>query len=412
MRKNFTLLELILVVFILGLIASSALLVVDDFEDQGRYDETKERLITLRRAIAGPDNLLVGDELVESGYISDTNALPTSVNDLFEDPGVSGWNGPYLSDINGVDFRDGWGFSFDFDDSVDGKLTIKSLGKDNIIDGESFDKDLSIVIKLENDFAFNFKHQKNLNQLNDIVEASESFIRDVGSMPSGISDLTTQGSFIPWQFNASLDYSFGWKGPYIETFGDELLDGWGNSYVESVTDGDLNVTTLGSDNFDDSGYILPDEPNGFQLDRSIKIVDDHFTVATPPLDFRITLVNESSTDLVSKNVRLMVLFPHTNLPATLSTAVASKLTLDAFLADSITSEIVSVGTGDELELSPISFTKTIDYYKIRIFMIDDNALIGVGGLNDIIIGNIKTTHHVDLMGSTSTIELRYTITDK
>ena len=40
--KKFTLLELILVVLILGLVSSSALLVVDTQDNQLRYDETKK----------------------------------------------------------------------------------------------------------------------------------------------------------------------------------------------------------------------------------------------------------------------------------------------------------------------------------------------------------------------------------
>ena len=52
--KKFTLLELLLVILILGLISSSALLIVDTQDNQLRYDETKRRLKEISYAITGP----------------------------------------------------------------------------------------------------------------------------------------------------------------------------------------------------------------------------------------------------------------------------------------------------------------------------------------------------------------------
>lgn len=164
--KKFTLLELILVVLILGLVSSSALLVVDTQDNQLRYDETKRRLEQIKYAITGPEqHITVSNSVILKGFIADTGQMPTSIDDLLGDSdglntstiqdfneddtlGFSwGWRGPYISTIN-ADFKDGWGTDFNFNSSDNNKLTIKSLGADALEDSsdDSYDKDIPLNI--------------------------------------------------------------------------------------------------------------------------------------------------------------------------------------------------------------------------------------------------------------------------
>lgn len=136
-RRAFTLVELLVVVFILAAIAASASTLVDGAHDQARFDDNAVRLSMLRRAVAGSDD----PSAAISGYMADVGKLPSSLRDLLRRPpavlayttshtthtttpptaaltGVgSGWRGPYLrasqrSDGN-AEFADGWGNSDD-----------------------------------------------------------------------------------------------------------------------------------------------------------------------------------------------------------------------------------------------------------------------------------------------------------
>ncbi len=129
-EAGLTLLELMVVVFILSALALSAVSLVDTTDHQLRREDTEGRLLQLRRAIAGE----AGAPAL-SGYVADMGALPSCVGDLVASPsnaqafglkqvGFSpsitlpaahalpkGWRGPYVALPPGADarFRDGWG---------------------------------------------------------------------------------------------------------------------------------------------------------------------------------------------------------------------------------------------------------------------------------------------------------------
>jgi len=168
-ERGLTLLELMVVVFILSTLALSAVSLVGRTDHQLRYDDTRGRLGQLRRAIVGEPG---GDTI--SGYVADMGVLPGAVADLVtapanaEDFGIKspavgsvtlpglpkGWRGPYLTlppagASASVRFRDGWGnvsrdASGDPDTTADatehgwdfslagGALTVTSHGADGL----------------------------------------------------------------------------------------------------------------------------------------------------------------------------------------------------------------------------------------------------------------------------------------
>lgn len=179
-QRGLTLLELMVVVFILSALALSAVSLVGRTDHQVRYDRTCASLEAMRRAIAGDP--ATG---ALSGFVADLGVLPSCVEDLFAAPdgaeafgarapsvgGVSlpplpkGWRGPYLALPAGAALhRDGWGNvsrdgSGGFDATADeknhgwvfsasgGGLSIASLGADGA-PGDSgtspFDADLPL----------------------------------------------------------------------------------------------------------------------------------------------------------------------------------------------------------------------------------------------------------------------------
>lgn len=134
-QQGFTLLEIVLVLFLLGLMASSTLFLTQNVEDQAKYDETKNRLKMIRTAIIGDTRRTINGRPEISGFAADMGRLPECLRELltqrycddsddlppWEQDANSqvwaGWRGPYLvgnSEISGqVHFRDGYGNSGD-----------------------------------------------------------------------------------------------------------------------------------------------------------------------------------------------------------------------------------------------------------------------------------------------------------
>lgn len=173
-QQGFTLLEIVLVLFLLGLMASSTLFLTEGIEDQAKYDETKHRIEMIRTAILGDSSRTINGRPEISGFASDMGRLPGCIRELLtqrycddsedlpaweQDPNSqvwAGWRGPYLignTELSGeVHFRDGYGnagtgsgagsddwensgWNFDVDEA--GVLAVISLGFDDSNDIEA-----------------------------------------------------------------------------------------------------------------------------------------------------------------------------------------------------------------------------------------------------------------------------------
>ncbi|PCJ32736.1 MAG: hypothetical protein COA90_02070 [Gammaproteobacteria bacterium] len=142
-HSGFTLLEMVLVLFLIGLMASATLMLTEGVEDQAKYDETKRRITMMRHAIVGDTSRTVNGAPEISGFVADMGRLPLCLAELltagdssgvniFESPcdaavtinswdvdlttGIgTGWRGPYiyvLPERNSLlAFRDGYGNS-------------------------------------------------------------------------------------------------------------------------------------------------------------------------------------------------------------------------------------------------------------------------------------------------------------
>ena len=121
-QHGFTLLELVVVVAVMGLIASLATEFVVQDSNQERYEKTAAKVKTIREALIGQPNLSSNGEVQVSGFIADTGVLPSSLLELMlgeycTNPeflrnetacsnagatwkNIEGWKGPYLVDYN------------------------------------------------------------------------------------------------------------------------------------------------------------------------------------------------------------------------------------------------------------------------------------------------------------------------
>jgi len=152
-QSGFTLLEMVLVLFLIGLLASAGLLFTEGVEDQAKYDETKRRMELIRKAIVGDPTRTINGAPEISGFVADMGRLPFCLAELLvpgEMSGVPadnafvspcsdssnnlaikgwqiaegnnighGWRGPYIQVIpdsdNELRFRDGYGNGEDDD---------------------------------------------------------------------------------------------------------------------------------------------------------------------------------------------------------------------------------------------------------------------------------------------------------
>ena len=136
LQSGFTLLEMVLVLFLIGLMASATLMLTEGVEDQAKYDETKRRMDIMRKAIVGDPTRTINGGPEISGFVADMGRLPNCVRELLEakdcaSPAITltawtpdastgigeGWRGPYIQVLPEraglLAFRDGYGNYFD-----------------------------------------------------------------------------------------------------------------------------------------------------------------------------------------------------------------------------------------------------------------------------------------------------------
>jgi prepilin-type N-terminal cleavage/methylation domain-containing protein len=174
-QSGFTLLEIVLVLFLISLMASTTLFITDNLDDQASYDETKRRMEIIRQAIVGDPTRRINGQTEISGFAADMGRLPECIAELLEvstaipsttptrysSPCTSstsnliewhidsstgipfGWRGPYIRvtpESNGfLRFRDGYRNSnntdstnsaWDYSVDASGGISLNSIGQD------------------------------------------------------------------------------------------------------------------------------------------------------------------------------------------------------------------------------------------------------------------------------------------
>jgi len=171
--RAFTLLELLVVVGILALVASSALLVLDHEDDQRRFERVQTEYEEIHVAIFGPPASISGQSVV-SGFLADTGRLPRDLSELLERPNdlppwqpilgdtstyhakggrlYHGWRGPYLGRTR-ANLEDAWGNPWVYEPPnplAKTPLLFGSLGRNGMPGGSDlYDQSFPDVLEIE-----------------------------------------------------------------------------------------------------------------------------------------------------------------------------------------------------------------------------------------------------------------------
>jgi len=167
--SGFTMMELIIVISIIGILASLGLKAFDNVILNMKFESTIHEMEELKIAIVGDPWAIQNDVRASFGYFGDMGSLPSSLTQLITKGAQSalqvdatldmvyGWNGPYLrttftQDANG-NLTDGFGNSYVYSTtktlSADGDsvyATITSYGDDGSSGGAGTAADINIEL--------------------------------------------------------------------------------------------------------------------------------------------------------------------------------------------------------------------------------------------------------------------------
>jgi len=133
-HSGFTLIELVVIISILGILAIVAVPRFTSMTESSRRVATQQELATLKAAIVGNPQVVVGGEAIDRGFEGDVGFAPSRLQDLAVKPDSVaaydrftrlGWNGPYIDSSGGEYLTDGWSTAYEYDPS--GRL-IRSVG--------------------------------------------------------------------------------------------------------------------------------------------------------------------------------------------------------------------------------------------------------------------------------------------
>lgn len=129
---GFTMVELVMMIVIIGILASVATRQMSGTIDDARWENTKKELDQLAHAIVGNPELYARGARSDFGYVGDVGGLPPDLNALVVNPGgYASWNGPYTNSgpTGSEHLTDAWGVAYTFTDTL-----LRSTGSGSDID--------------------------------------------------------------------------------------------------------------------------------------------------------------------------------------------------------------------------------------------------------------------------------------
>ena len=247
-RQGFTLIEILMVMALIGILATLSLIPLNDSLDQAKFDQTLNQMKQIRSALVG-EMLNSNSTKLRFGYLGDLGKLPTTAQGLtalWEQPSGfdpwesdapsrigSGWNGPYLMDqgVAGVDYaKDAWSTPYVYDPDSD-PVTLISRGADRGVGGTGINADITLTLPLNRlnytvhgvmldhgnpwsgscDVEINYPHPDTgkITSKSYTIQSTDSGAFAFDHIPPGVRSITF---FLPSKSSPVVTY-----GPYIIT---------------------------------------------------------------------------------------------------------------------------------------------------------------------------------------------------
>lgn len=222
---GFTLIEIVAALALMSILSYAAVTVASDLFQDIYVSETLRRLHKIRDALIGDPTLMEGGKRSSFGYYNDIGAAPTTLEDLFTQPGSlivyqkdtdnrfsAGWRGPYLdAELYGEEFlTDAWGQPWVLDFASD-TWTVTSYGSDKVVGqtagSDTIDLVLSIPPSLRNSTVYGRIQDLAGNPITDSAEIELALPDGTGRVEIRTAAIagTEQGAF------SFADVPIGWR---------------------------------------------------------------------------------------------------------------------------------------------------------------------------------------------------------
>jgi len=135
-QKGFTLIELVIIIVILGIVASVAIPRFGAFTEGSKINATRDEMRLIKQAIVGNPGVVSGGQYVDRGFEGDVGSPPSNLTDLVRKPDSIpdyekfsriGWNGPYLDSAGNIYLYDSWDSAYSYDPAA---RTLTAVGPD------------------------------------------------------------------------------------------------------------------------------------------------------------------------------------------------------------------------------------------------------------------------------------------
>jgi prepilin-type N-terminal cleavage/methylation domain-containing protein len=132
--SGFTLIELIIIIVVLGILATFSIAKYSDFLQESKIAATRSEMVTIKRAIIGNPQMIAGGRYIDVGFVGNVGHPPAQLSELVRKPdSISayniisrlGWNGPYLDSAGNDYLKDAWGRDYAYNPTA---RTITSVG--------------------------------------------------------------------------------------------------------------------------------------------------------------------------------------------------------------------------------------------------------------------------------------------